>query len=194
MIICNVSRFFTKIFEGMTMCLCLEQIQSNDRAESAVMSAKRILKGNINPVTGELSTDVATQAILTHRNTPLHRKPEFHLWCHYMDVHSRITCLHQRSCDKNGWRSRTLERKWWRRCKRQACERKFIIPLQTGDSVHVQNQLGNRPKKWQRTGTIIEKLPHRQYRVLVYGSRRVSCHFLRKIDPKCRMPAASVAE
>ena len=44
--------------------------QSNGRAEAAVKSAKRILEGNINPVTGALDTDAAARALMTHRNTP----------------------------------------------------------------------------------------------------------------------------
>ena len=44
--------------------------QSNGRAEAAVKSAKRILLGNINPVTGALDTESAAKAIMAHRNTP----------------------------------------------------------------------------------------------------------------------------
>ena len=45
--------------------------QSNGRAEAAVKSAKRILRGNINAVTGRLDTDQAARAMLNHRNTPV---------------------------------------------------------------------------------------------------------------------------
>ena len=45
--------------------------QSNGRAEAAVKSAKRILQGNINPISGQLDTEAAARAILTYRNTPL---------------------------------------------------------------------------------------------------------------------------
>ena len=44
--------------------------QSNGRAEAAVKSSKRILREIINPVTGELNTESAVRAILSHRNTP----------------------------------------------------------------------------------------------------------------------------
>ena len=40
--------------------------QSNGRAEAAVKSAKRILEGNIDPVSGSLDTDAAARAIMTH--------------------------------------------------------------------------------------------------------------------------------
>ena len=39
--------------------------QSNGRAEAAVKSAKSILKGNINPKTGDLNTEEAVKALLT---------------------------------------------------------------------------------------------------------------------------------
>ena len=45
--------------------------QSNGRAEAAVKSAKRILSGNINIMTGKIDTDEAARAIMTHRNTPM---------------------------------------------------------------------------------------------------------------------------
>ena len=62
-------------------------------------------------------------------------------------------------------------------------------PLMIGDSVSIQNHTGNRPLKWMNTGTIVETLPHRQYRVLVDGSRRVTLRnrrFLHKINPLAR--------
>ena len=61
--------------------------------------------------------------------------------------------------------------------------------LAVGEAVSVQNQIGNKPLKWNNTGVIAEVLPHRQYRVVVDGSRRVTLRnrrFLRKINPICR--------
>ena len=57
--------------------------------------------------------------------------------------------------------------------------------LKTGDRCSVQNQHGNHPKKWCNTGTVVEALPNRQYRVMVDGSRRITLRnrkFLRKLD------------
>ena len=57
--------------------------------------------------------------------------------------------------------------------------------LKTGDRCSVQNQHGNHPKKWCNTGTVVEVLPNRQYRVMVDGSRRITLRnrkFLRKLD------------
>ena len=56
--------------------------------------------------------------------------------------------------------------------------------LNVGDAVRVQNQKGNKPKKWSCTGQIMEVLPHRQYTVLMDGSNRLTTRnrrFLKKI-------------
>ena len=47
---------------------------------------------------------------------------------------------------------------------------KQLGKLTIGDIVSVQNQVGPRPKKWDRTGTIVETLPYDQYRVKMDGS------------------------
>ena len=66
--------------------------------------------------------------------------------------------------------------------------RQTLQPLQVGDSVAIQNQHGNHPNKWDKTGSIAEALPHKQYRVYVDGSRRLTLRnrrFLRKIPQEC---------
>lgn len=45
--------------------------QSNGRVEVAVQTAKHILEGNINTVTGQLDTEAAARALLAYCNTPL---------------------------------------------------------------------------------------------------------------------------
>ena len=64
-----------------------------------------------------------------------------------------------------------------------------LPPLNVGDSVQIQNQSGNHPNKWHNTGVISQCLPHRQYHVLVDGSRRITLRsriFLRRISPLIR--------
>ena len=51
---------------------------------------------------------------------------------------------------------------------------KCLDPLQPGHPVAIQNQYGHNPTKWNNTGMVVEVLPHRQYRVLVDGSRRTT--------------------
>ena len=55
--------------------------------------------------------------------------------------------------------------------------------------MQIQNQHGNRPKRWYTTGVVTEVLPNRQYTVVKDGSRRITHRnrrFLRKISPLCR--------
>ena len=63
--------------------------------------------------------------------------------------------------------------------------------LKIGDKVFVQNQVGNHPRHWGKTGTVVEVLQHDQYRVRVDGSGRVTLRnrkYLRKYVPFCSSP------
>ena len=63
---------------------------------------------------------------------------------------------------------------------------KKLAKLQRGDKVFIQNQVGPNPRKWERTGTIVECKDHDQYAVKVDGTGRVSLRnrkFLRKLKP-----------
>ena len=56
--------------------------------------------------------------------------------------------------------------------------------LVTGEQVVIQNQTGNYPRRWDKTGTILEPKGFDQYRVITDGSRRITLRnrrFLRKI-------------
>ena len=46
--------------------------------------------------------------------------------------------------------------------------------LAVGDYVWIQNQTGQHPNKWDRTGTVVEVKQHDQYQVKVDGSGRVT--------------------
>ena len=63
---------------------------------------------------------------------------------------------------------------------------KNLPDLKIGDSVLVQNQLGNEPRRWKRRGKIVEVMPFRQYKVMLDGSRRITLRkrkFVRKYQP-----------
>ena len=165
--------------------------QSNGRAEAAVKSAKRILMGNINPVTGALDTDAAARALMTHRNTPTQDtglSPAVMLFGRSLRDH--LPRLNRKL--RPEWdviadsRERALAK---RALKAIETGGKELKPLCIGDSIQIQNQTGNHPGKWYITGVITGILPHRQYQVVVDGSRRVSLRnrrFLRKILPISR--------
>ena len=62
---------------------------------------------------------------------------------------------------------------------------KALPKLQCGDKVIIQNQLGNRPRQWHKTGVVYRFKGYDQYEVMIDGSRRITLRnrkFLRKID------------
>ena len=67
---------------------------------------------------------------------------------------------------------------------------KKLAPLMVRDCVVVQNQVGNFPGKWDKTGMVVEKRNFDRYLVKLDGSGRCSLRnrkFLRKILPVCRI-------
>ena len=51
-----------------------------------------------------------------------------------------------------------------------------LCPLKLQDVVQVQNQAGNHPNKWDKSGSVIEILPHDAYLIRIDGSGRVTKH------------------
>ena len=164
--------------------------QSNGRAEAAVKSAKRILLGNIDPITGMLDTDSAARAIMAHRNTPTQDTgiaPSVMLFGRPLRDHLPRSKPELRP----EWRAiaECREKALAKRALRPVAVDRELDPLQVGDCVQIQNQAGNHPNKWYNTGVISEVLPYRQYRVIVDGSRRISLRnrrFLKRIVPVSR--------
>ena len=63
---------------------------------------------------------------------------------------------------------------------------KELILLSIGDVVQVQNQTGKNAKKWDKSGSVVEVLPFKQYRVKIDGSGQVTLRarqILRRITP-----------
>ena len=63
---------------------------------------------------------------------------------------------------------------------------KKLVPLEVGMKVFVQNQVGNKPRRWDKTGTIVECKDFDQYLVKMDGSGRLTLRnrkFLRKRTP-----------
>ena len=164
--------------------------QSNGRAEAAVKSAKRILQEHARPVSGDLDTQSAAQSLLLHRNTPSQDTgipPSIMLYGRLLKDHLPT---YQRTIRKE-WREIAEERETAlaNRLVKPPPPRKTLVPLGVGQTVQVQNQTGRQSKRWQNTGTVIEELPNRQYKVMVDGSRRVTLRnrkFLKAISPICR--------
>ena len=165
--------------------------QSNGRAEAAVKSAKRILLGNINGVTGALDTDAAARAIMNHRNTPAQDTgiaPSVMLFGRPLRDH--LPRYDRKLRPEWDTVAESREMALAKRVTQTITESgKELEPLKVGDSVQIQNQTGNHPNKWSRTGIIAGVRPHRQYQVIIDGSRRISLRnrrFLKKILPVSR--------
>ena len=159
--------------------------QSNGRAEVAVKTIKRILRGNVDSLTGDVNTRRATCALMLHRNTP-HQdsglSPAEMIYGHRIRDHLP-DMFRSTEAKRTGSKKVNLPK------SEISEQRRTLKPLKLGDSVSVQNQSGNRPKKWDRTGRIVEAMPHRQYRVALDGSKHVTLRnrrFLRRIAPSSR--------
>ena len=66
---------------------------------------------------------------------------------------------------------------------------KELPPLPVGTKVFIQNQVGNHPRRWERTGKVVEAKDHDQYTVRVDGTGRVTLRnrrFLRSFTPITR--------
>ncbi|KAK4309829.1 hypothetical protein Pmani_018561 [Petrolisthes manimaculis] len=161
------------------------QIQSNGRAEAAVKSAKRVLRGNIG-ADCNLDTDKATLALMQYHNTPL--------W----DINKSPAQLATGRQLRNGVPTiaqKLMVNKFWGQTLRQR-ERQMgqqhekIIqqrgnarqrhPLAPGSSVLVQDQ---QTKTWNRTGTVVENKDNRQYLIRLQGSGRISLRTREHLRP-----------
>ncbi len=169
---------------------------SNCRAEIGVKIMKRILTNNTGP-NGGLDVDAVQRAILQYRNTP---DPTTRL-SPAMVVFGRpirdfIPILPGRYQPHSTWketmtaREEALRNRHMRAHERWSEHTKRLPPLQVGDHVRLQNQIGNFPKKWDKTGTIIEVRQFDQYAIKVDGSGRVTlrnrkflCKYLPVIPP-----------
>ena len=67
-----------------------------------------------------------------------------------------------------------------------------LPPLKVGDHVYLQNLVGNHPRRWERTGTVVEVRQYHQYVIRVDGTGRVTIRnrqHLRKFTPFHGMPS-----
>ena len=160
--------------------------QSNGRTEVAVKTMKRTLQENVSSISGDIDTYKAVRAIITHRNTPSQESgvsPAELLFGYKLRDH--LPNKFQKT--RKDWHSihRARENKIREKRTTERASGKVLRPLKVGDAVRIQNQIGNHPKKWSSTGKVVEVRPHRQYKVMKDGSRRVTLRnrkFLRKTN------------
>ena len=89
-------------------------------------------------------------------------------------VRPKWSDLRQEWQDIAGWREQALARRCLKIKEKLSEHARDLPPLSLGDAVLVQNQLGNNPRRWEKRGVVVEVLPHRQYKVMMDGSRRIS--------------------
>ena len=172
----------------------------NCRAEIAVKTVKRIIAGDVGS-DGDVDVDAVQRSILQYRNSPdpatkqspatcLFGRPtrdliplapgKYHPHPTWQDnLSQRETALRQRH---------SLAQERWTEHTRQ------LSPLKVGDRVRLQNQTGNFPNKWDRTGCVVEVKQFHQYGIRVDGSGRLTLRnrrYLRRFTPAKTQPSQS---
>ena len=172
--------------------------RSNKRAEVGVKSAKRLIQENTNNG-GDLCNDSFARALLSHRNTPdpdTKVSPAEIIYGRRLRDHiPRYSYTPQEAWATYAQKREEsfLQRHF---AKRESLNEhaKQLKPLLVGQTVYIQDQAGNNPKRWNKSGTIVEALPFDSYIVRVDGSRKVTKRnrkFLRAYTPfkKVESPA-----
>ena len=171
--------------------------QSNGRAEVAVKTMKRLLRSNTNS-DGSLNNDNFLRAILQLRNTP---DPDCDLSPAQIvfgrplrDAFSFVNRLEKFTNPnilptwRQAWREKesALRQRYHRTSEALKTHAKQLPPLDVGDRCYVQNQCGNYPTRWDRSGRVVDIHDHDSYLVKVDGSGRLTKRnrqFLRKFTP-----------
>ena len=160
--------------------------ESNGRAEVAVKSAKRLLRANIRQPSGSLDSDKFLRAMLQLRNTPdpdcslspaeiIFGRPlrDSFAFANRLEKFSNKAV---RRTWRDAWEAKeeALRVRFTRMTERLNEHSRNLLPLKIGDRCMVQNQAGNHPKRWDRSGVVTEVLPFDKYTVKIDGSSRVT--------------------
>ena len=170
----------------------------NQKAEKSVGAAKRLIRDTVK-VTGEFDEVKLIKGLLQLRNTPdrdtglspaellLGRKLRDFIPGKQKCPLASFQQFEDRWNKLAKWREFALSPRHVREDERLKKSTKKLEPLVPGDHVRIQNQLGNNPKRWDKTGIVIQADPdNRQYKIMVHGSRRLSLRnrkFLKKSTP-----------
>ena len=165
---------------------------SNCRAELAVKQIKRILMNNCSPA-GSLDTDSFHKAMLSYRNTvdPVTKfSPALAIYGRQM--RDGLPVLPGQYNPHNTWQE-ILDHREHAMAKRHVAQHELwsehttkLKPLVVGSKVFIQNQVGNKPRRWDKTGVVMECKDYDQYVVKVDGTGRLTLRnrkFLRLLTP-----------
>ncbi len=159
--------------------------QSNGRAEVAVKTVKRLLKSNTGP-NGSLNNDNFLRALLQLRNTP---DPDCNLSpaqvmfgrplrdaFSFTNRLEKFSNPHIRPTWRDAWKDKeaALRQRFHRSSESLKEHARPLPPLVVGDRCYIQNQTGNSPRRWDRSGIVVETLGHDSYHVKVDGSNRLT--------------------
>ena len=171
---------------------------SKCRAEIGVKTVKRLIVDHTGP-NGDLNTDAFQQAVLHYRNTPDCYTKLSPAQCVFgRPIRDLIPILPGRYRPHDTWRQtlqareEALRNRLMKAAERWAEHTQRLPPLTVGDRVRIQNQTGLHPRKWDKTGRVIEVRQYDQYVIRIDGSGRATLRnrkFLRKYIPVYPNPA-----
>ena len=142
---------------------------ANCRAELGVKQIKRIIAGNCSQA-GSLDVDRFQQAILSYRNTidPI-TKSSPALVIFGRQIRDMVPIPAGKYSPHDAWkelmnhREKALAKRHSLGHERWSEHVRSLPALKVDDFVYVQNQTGNHPRRWERTGKIVEVLQNDQY-------------------------------
>lgn len=165
---------------------------SNCRAEVGVKTVKRMITGNTGP-SGTIDTDKFGKAMLQYRNTPdpeTKMSPASVLFGRpirdFIPIYPGKYRPHPTWQETLTAREEALRNRHMKAAERWSEHTRRLPPLAVGDQVRIQNQVGPHPKRWDKTGRVIEVRQYDQYGIRVDGSGRVTLRnrqFLRRYIP-----------
>lgn len=159
--------------------------QSNGRAEVAVKTTKRLLRSNTGP-SGSLDTDRFLRALMQLRNTPdpdcnispaqiIFGRPIRDAFA-FSNRLIKFSNQHIRPLWREAWSQKesAMRERFHHSAESLSKSSRSIPALRIGDRCYIQNQAGNYPKRWDRSGTVVEDHGHHSYTIKVDGSGRLT--------------------